>query len=85
MESTELFPDLKSAASAFTARQERIQQLHEEERTVTRRNSAEWLINGGLELGLLEAGGDLAKDAIRRHGGTITPKGVVVDRDGRAV
>ncbi len=86
MESTDdMFPDLQSAASAFSAGVERVHQLQDEERAGARTNQAKWLITGGLELGLREAGLDLAKAAIRRHGGTITPKGDVVDRDGRTV
>lgn len=85
MEPTDVYPDLKSAAQAFTTAQERIRQLQDEERTVGRHNRAEWLITGGLELGLLGAGESLAQKAIKQHGGRVTPKGGVVDRDGRAV
>lgn len=83
MESTDLYPDLKTAAQAFTAQSTRMAQLEDEERTVGR-NRGSWLISGGLELGLVSAGQRLSMDAIKRHGGRITPQGVV-DRDGRAV
>lgn len=147
MEPTDLYPDLKSAAQAFTARRERISQLEAKEHQRTRgivpdtiyvmkgtgqacftpdgegvvwydseaecradygdgnepvvhlesdadfedlrygnraASNARWLLGDGLELGLLHSGGGLVQDAIERHGGRITPQGVV-DRDGRAV